>query len=195
MFRFPGLPEEMSKGAVKTLQHFINFYYMVSAPALTENNLKEAEKELHQFYSHREVFRKFSASDMKFPKMHGLTKYIRAYRENGAVQNYNSEHSESRHCTDLKQPYRESNRVGYLAQILRNLNHRQSLHWKRRKLMPEQQEEEKLKESAFRIRLGSRQPGRNLQIEKIGDDLPFRGFVRAVRMYILENLTTEKYSR
>jgi hypothetical protein len=88
---------------------FIDWYYTITAPSLTETNLHEAEGMLREFDTLKQVFVPYSKSGLAFPKMHALTKYATSVRENGSVQNYTSRLQERGHKR-FKEGYRRSNK-------------------------------------------------------------------------------------
>ena len=124
LYQLPGDAEQSAKyqQAAAATAKLIDWYYTVTAPSLSETNLKEAEQMLREFDELKNVFIPYNASSLNLPKMHALTKYTVAIRENGCMENYTTEHSERQHITDLKSLWRTSNKVNYLPQIVEGIN-------------------------------------------------------------------------
>ena len=69
------------------------------------------------------LFRQYSPSDMKLPKLHSWIYHIvDTIREHGAINGYTTETYESLHKTYVKIPYRLSNKKEVEKQIMENVN-------------------------------------------------------------------------
>ena len=70
-----------------------------------------------------DLFRKFSPSDMKFPKLHlWLYHIVDTIWEYGAINGYTIETYESLHKIYVKTPYRLSNKRDVEKQIMQNVS-------------------------------------------------------------------------
>jgi hypothetical protein len=69
------------------------------------------------------LFRQFSPSNMKLPKLHSWVYHIvDTIREYGAINGYTTETYESLHKIYVKDPYRLSNKKGVERQIMQTVN-------------------------------------------------------------------------
>lgn len=181
VYQLPGNDHEQQdfKVATRAAGRFVDWYYTITAPSLSETNLNEADTMLREFDELKEVFSPYSPSALNLPKMHALTKYARAVRENGCLSNYTTEHSERQHKMDVKAPYRASNKVNYVQQIVDSINRRQAFEEMRRRIRGNDPEgEETLARQSERREPVKRVP----EDEKDGPRVAFSGRVEARMM-------------
>ncbi|KAJ3152711.1 hypothetical protein HDU86_005466, partial [Geranomyces michiganensis] len=135
MYEFPMRNHVQAfKTATECIQSFVNYFYLIGVPSMSEDNAHFIERELDTFWEKKEVFRPYTSKQnmFNFPKMHAMTKYAACFRENGAPAQYTTEHFERQHKKDIKTPYKESNKVAPTEQILKSVSRQLALAEKER---------------------------------------------------------------
>ncbi|KAI8917615.1 hypothetical protein DFJ77DRAFT_439105 [Powellomyces hirtus] len=135
LFEFPMRANTQARrNVMQCVKSFINFYYLVSVPSMSEDNFEFIEQVLETFWEKKNVFRAYTSdrNEFSFPKMHGMIKYLACFRENGTPSNYTTEHFERQHKKDIKRRYTKSNCVNYVEQVLRSVCRRIALAEKKR---------------------------------------------------------------
>ena len=78
------------------------------------------EDALQQFHHHREIFRTSGVrvEGFNLPRQHSLIHYVKLIRAYGAPNGLCSSITESKHIKAVKEPWRHSNRLDALSQML-----------------------------------------------------------------------------
>jgi hypothetical protein len=96
---------------------FVEWHHLAVAEVHTDTSLERLETALESLSENLRVFEKYSDSNLKFIKMHMLTKYAIDIRSRGTVDNYSTEISERQHIKDAKDPFRSSNHRDAVLQV------------------------------------------------------------------------------
>ncbi|KAG8722129.1 hypothetical protein FRC09_006757 [Ceratobasidium sp. 395] len=117
--------------AIRAARHIVDFMYRAHLPLLSEDDLQELEKDLLGFHDLKDIFVQSGAYPtkhgfIKMAKIHMLSHYVRAIRELGSPDNFNTEATERLHIEYVKNGWRASNHVNELPQMAKYLQRRES---------------------------------------------------------------------
>ena len=115
---------------VTTIRTFIVWFMLITLPIQSDTSLERAEKLLKDFDKFKDVFSDVYGCSDEFPKLHGLAHYIPRIRTWGPPDNYDIEYTEHQHIADAKQPYRRTNKINPLRQMVKHVEHRTALEMK-----------------------------------------------------------------
>ncbi|KAG9085036.1 hypothetical protein FRC06_003764 [Ceratobasidium sp. 370] len=114
----------------RLVRSVIDFVFQAHASSMTDKDLEELERDLSLFHELKGllVVKGFYQSEKRFnriPKIHMLSHYAHSIRELGTPDGYNTETSERLHIEYAKVPWRASNKVRPLLQMLKYIQHQQ----------------------------------------------------------------------
>jgi hypothetical protein len=109
----------------------VDFMYRAQAPSLTESDLIAMDDDLRTFHRHKKllvgpVYEKADHFD-KIPKLHMLRHWTHLIRELGAPDGYNTEAPEHLHIEYAKVPWRASNKVKPLPQMVTYIQRQEAI--------------------------------------------------------------------
>ena len=67
---------------------------------------------------------------LDLPKLHSLHHYDEKIKMFGTPDNFDTDYTENRYIVDAKQPYRKTNKVNYIKQMTRHVQHRMTVELK-----------------------------------------------------------------
>ncbi|CAE6534652.1 unnamed protein product [Rhizoctonia solani] len=110
----------------------VDFMYQAHASSLTDLDLTEMEKDLRTFHELKEllVIRGVYESEARFnmvPKLHMLRHWVQSIRELGTPDGYNTEAPEHLHIEYAKVPWRASNKVKPLEQMVTYIQRQEAI--------------------------------------------------------------------
>ncbi|KAG9090045.1 hypothetical protein FRC06_001241, partial [Ceratobasidium sp. 370] len=110
----------------------VDFIYRAHASSMTDSDIDELETTLETFHRLKELmieqgFYGDSAQFDRIPKLHMLKHYAHAIRELGTPDGYNTEAPEHLHIEYAKEPWRASNKVRLLKQMITYLQRREAI--------------------------------------------------------------------
>lgn len=104
---------------VRTFRHFLDFCYGARRNIIDENCLEEMANSLKVFHEERNIFISEGVRDsISLPRQHSMVHYIDNIRKFGAPNGLCTSITESKHIEAVKKPWRRSNRMDALAQML-----------------------------------------------------------------------------
>ncbi|KAF8596344.1 hypothetical protein BDV93DRAFT_422196, partial [Ceratobasidium sp. AG-I] len=118
------------------LRSIIDFIFRAHTSSMTDTDLADMERDLELFHELKGllVIREFYESDSRFdliPKLHMLSHYAHSIRSLGTLDGYNTEAPEHLHIEYAKEPWRASNKVRPLEQMLRYIQQQESIRMHR----------------------------------------------------------------
>ncbi|KAG9094267.1 hypothetical protein FRC06_010996, partial [Ceratobasidium sp. 370] len=119
----PAVLGDLTPDATQLVCSVIDFIFRAHASSMTDRDLAEMERDLEKFHELKEllVVHGFYQSEGRFdriPKLHMLSHYVHSIRELGTPDGYNTEAPEHLHIEYAKVPWRASNKVRPLKQML-----------------------------------------------------------------------------
>jgi hypothetical protein len=105
---------------VQALQALMDFIYIARRDIIDTNDLNALDDALERFHNYRTIFQECGIRPTGFnlPRQHSLIHYNTHIREFGAPNGLCSSITESKHCKDVKQPWRRTSRFNALGQML-----------------------------------------------------------------------------
>lgn len=110
----------------------MNFMFRAHGSSMTETDIVELEKDLQRFHSLKDalVARGVYKSSDRFdgiPKLHMLRHYTQSIRQLGMLDGFNTEGPEHLHIEYTKKPWRTSNKVKPLPQMIKFTQHQEAI--------------------------------------------------------------------
>ncbi|KAF8594471.1 hypothetical protein BDV93DRAFT_579749, partial [Ceratobasidium sp. AG-I] len=114
------------------LRSIVDFIFRAHASSMTDTDLADMQRDLELFHELKGllVIRGFYESDSRFdliPKLHMLSHYAYSIRSLGTPDGYNTEAPEHLHIEYAKVPWRVSNKVRPLEQMLRYIQRQEAI--------------------------------------------------------------------
>ncbi|KAF8595491.1 hypothetical protein BDV93DRAFT_574950 [Ceratobasidium sp. AG-I] len=114
------------------LRSIVDFIFHAHASSMTDTDLADMERDLELFHELKGllVIRGFYESDSWFdliPKLHMLSHYAHSIRALGTPDGYNTEAPEHLHIEYAKEPWRASNKVRPLEQMLKYIQQQEAI--------------------------------------------------------------------
>ncbi|KAG8721715.1 hypothetical protein FRC08_010851 [Ceratobasidium sp. 394] len=111
----------------------VDFIYRAHAASMTDSDIDELETTLETFHRLKELMVKqgFYGDSARFdriPKLHMLKHYAHAIRELGTPDGYSTEAPEHLHIQYAKEPFRASNKVRPMKQMITYLQRQEAIH-------------------------------------------------------------------
>ncbi|KAF8600368.1 hypothetical protein BDV93DRAFT_418149, partial [Ceratobasidium sp. AG-I] len=118
------------------LRSIVDFIFRAHASSMTDTDLADMEHDLELFHQLKGllVIRRFYESDSRFdliPKLHMLSHYAHSICSLGTPDGYNTKASEHLHIEYAKVPWRASNKVRPLEQMLRYIQWQEAIRMHR----------------------------------------------------------------
>ncbi|CCO37629.1 hypothetical protein BN14_11786 [Rhizoctonia solani AG-1 IB] len=109
----------------------VDFIYRSHAPSLTESDLREMDNDLQIFHQHKvllvgPIYKEVEHFN-KIAKLHMLRHWTHAIRELGTPDGYNTEGPEHLHIEYAKVPWRASNKVKPLPQMITYIQRQEAI--------------------------------------------------------------------
>ncbi|KAG8714243.1 hypothetical protein FRC09_017834 [Ceratobasidium sp. 395] len=125
--------------AVRAARCIMDFAYRAHLPQLDDDDLDALESDLAEFHEHKDIFILEGALKSErgwngIPKIHMLSHYTHLIREYGAIDGYSTNISERLHIDYVKMPYRASNKVDPIEQMITWLQRREAWAMQRKRL-------------------------------------------------------------
>jgi hypothetical protein len=111
---------------MKAIRHLIEWYWLISLPLQMDETLREASTHLAAFNLDKSAFAKADCS-MAIPKIHSLQHYHDKIRTFGTPDNFDTEYTENKHITDVKQVYQLTNKIDFEKQMVMHVCRRMAL--------------------------------------------------------------------
>ncbi|KAF8604843.1 hypothetical protein BDV93DRAFT_402550, partial [Ceratobasidium sp. AG-I] len=117
---------------MQLLRSIVDFIFCVHASSMTDTDLADMQRDLELFHDLKGllVIRGFYQSDSQFdliPKLHMLSHYAYSICSLGTPDGYNTEAPEHLHIEYAKVPWRASNKVWPLEQMLRYIQRQEAI--------------------------------------------------------------------
>ncbi|KAG9106241.1 hypothetical protein FRC07_008895 [Ceratobasidium sp. 392] len=114
------------------LRSIVDFIFRAHASSMTDTDIADMERDLELFHELKGllVIQGFYESDSRFdliPKIHMLSHYAHSIRSLGTPDGYNTEAPEHLHIEYAKEPWRASNKVRPLEQMLRYIQRQEAI--------------------------------------------------------------------
>ncbi|KAG8680503.1 hypothetical protein FRC09_018192 [Ceratobasidium sp. 395] len=127
------------KEAVGAARCIMDFAYRAHLPQLDDDDLDAMELDLANFHDLKDVFIREGALRSEqgwhgIPKIHMLSHYVQLIREYGTIDGFSTDISERLHIDYVKVPYRASNKVDPIEQMITWLNRREAWAMQRKRL-------------------------------------------------------------
>jgi hypothetical protein len=121
----------VSSDVVRAVRSFIDFTYMAECKSHSDDTVGYMEGFLDQFLSRKTALRP-GENLWGYIKLHMLNHYGYHVKEKGTIDGSDSSHMESKHKEDAKLPFRASNQVDPIFQMLRLVDRRWKIAQKQR---------------------------------------------------------------
>jgi hypothetical protein len=123
---------DLTPEQAQLMSSVIDFIFRAHSASMTDTDLHEMDAALDTLHKLKEVMvsKGFYASSKRFdgiPKLHMMGHYSHSIRELGTPDGYNSEAPEHLHIEYAKEPWRASNKVRPLPQMIRYLQRLEAL--------------------------------------------------------------------
>ncbi|KAG9087422.1 hypothetical protein FS749_002924 [Ceratobasidium sp. UAMH 11750] len=116
----------------RLVRSVVDFIFRAHASSMTDNDIDDLERDLSTFHELKGllVAKGFYESEGRFnriPKLHMLSHYAHFIRELGTLDGYNTETPERLHIEYAKVPWRASNKVRPMPQMLKYIQRQQAI--------------------------------------------------------------------
>ncbi|KAG8795568.1 hypothetical protein FRC12_012665 [Ceratobasidium sp. 428] len=128
----PMVVGELTPEVSKMVRSIVDFIFRAHASSMTDSDLVDLENDLQTFHQLKDllVAKGFYQSDARFdkiPKLHMLSHYADSIRALGTPDGYNTEAPEHLHIEYAKVPWRASNKVRPLKQMLTYIQRQEAI--------------------------------------------------------------------
>ncbi|KAG8722468.1 hypothetical protein FRC09_006235 [Ceratobasidium sp. 395] len=128
----PVIAGELSVDMSRLIRAVIDFVFRAHASSMTDKDIDELEEDLRVFHELKGLLveKGFYQSETRFnriPKIHMLSHYAHFIREMGTPDGYNTEAPEQLHIEFAKVPWRASNKVRPLPQMLKYIQRQEAV--------------------------------------------------------------------
>ncbi|KAG8724800.1 hypothetical protein FRC09_013986 [Ceratobasidium sp. 395] len=125
--------------AVGAARCVMDFAYRAHLPQLDDDDLDAMESDLAEFHDLKDIFISEGALQTEqgwhgIPKIHMLSHYVQLIREYGTIDGYSTDISERLHIDYVKVPYRASNKVDPIEQMITLLQRQEAWAMQRKRL-------------------------------------------------------------
>jgi hypothetical protein len=103
---------------------------LICLPVQSDKSLHQAGELLRKFDKLKSTFSDVEGCSEGFPKLHALAHYIPRIRTWGTPDNFDTEYTEHQHIVDAKQPYRKTNKINPIQQMVKHVERRSALEMK-----------------------------------------------------------------
>ncbi|KAG8742571.1 hypothetical protein FRC10_001236, partial [Ceratobasidium sp. 414] len=123
---------DLRPGVARMVRSLVDFMFRAHASSMTESDLVAMENDLATFHELKDmlVVEGVYESAARFdhiPKLHMLQHYVRTIRELGTPDGYNTETPEHLHIEYAKTPWRASNKVKPLPQMVKYIQRQEAI--------------------------------------------------------------------
>ncbi|KAG9124259.1 hypothetical protein FRC07_012232, partial [Ceratobasidium sp. 392] len=128
----PAVAGLMSVELTDMVRSLIDFTFRAHAPSMTDTDIEAMERDLARFHELKGllVAKGIYQSEARFdkiPKLHMLAHYTHMIREMGTPDGFNTEAPEHLHIEFAKEPWRASNKVRPLPQMVKYLQRQEAI--------------------------------------------------------------------
>ncbi|QRV95465.1 hypothetical protein RhiJN_23483 [Ceratobasidium sp. AG-Ba] len=128
----PAVLGNLSPEEAQLARSVVDFIFIAHSASMTDTDLATLEHELDTFHRFKDVLiaKGFCQSDARFnriPKLHALSHYVEMIRWLGTPDGYSTEASEHLHIEFAKIPWRASNKVRPLPQMLTYIQRQEAI--------------------------------------------------------------------
>ncbi|KAG9079264.1 hypothetical protein FS749_008660 [Ceratobasidium sp. UAMH 11750] len=128
----PVVAGTLSSELINMVRSLIDFAFRAQAPTMTDTDIAAMERDLARFHELKDLLiakgvYKSSARFDKIPKLHMLSHYTYLIRQMGTPDGFSTETPEYLHIEYAKEPWRASNKVRPLPQMLTYLQRQEAI--------------------------------------------------------------------
>jgi len=157
---------------------------LISLPIQSDESLNVATKLLESFDKLKQVFLDVDGCSDDFPKLHALAHYISRIRPWGPPDNYDTEYTEHQHISDAKIPYRRTNKLNPLKQIVKHVERQYALEMKRAYLRSIADSPPISAKPVYKRCLGSRIPNCPMLVSEASRIFQFKDLLLCIRSFL-----------
>jgi hypothetical protein len=168
---------------------------LITLPIQSEKSLDKAAQLLKDFDSFKAIFSDIQGCSEGFPKLHALVHYIPRVRTWGPPDNYDTEYTEHQHITDAKQPYKRTNKINPLQQMVKHVEHRIALEMKYNYLDSIRSTSSTPSVAIHKVRLGSRIPNCPMYVSDASRIFQCKNLKLCIRSFLYYCLFTSNEGR
>ena len=142
---------------------------VITLPVQTRESLVQAHSYLKRFDRCKDVFMN-AGCNLNLPKIHSLRHYTERIISFGTPDNFDTEYTEHQHITDAKDPYRKTNKVNPVPQMVKYVERRTALQLKYQylnSLLISEEVGDNIVRTGHQPSIGSRMPGCPIHISSV----------------------------
>ncbi|KAG8720261.1 hypothetical protein FRC08_000697 [Ceratobasidium sp. 394] len=123
---------DLTPELAQLVRSIVDFIFRAHASSMTDKDIEDLERDLKTFHELKGllVAKGFYQSEQRFnriPKLHMLSHYVHFIRELGTPDGYNTEAPERLHIEYAKVPWRASNKVRPMPQMLKYIQRQEAI--------------------------------------------------------------------